>query len=156
MHFALNSFFRPIFGLYRKRMRTRLKPNFHAIDNRYKFPMIDLILIATIDKKSRAMALLANVSTKLGTSRERTTRDEVWAFLGDRTVFTSLRSTRSLKSYFHFTIFSIAVIVCEISSRRGHFKFNVNWLFFSSVIETSCGDQHPLTRRDEQLHCKHR
>ena len=45
-------------------MRTRLKPNFHTIDDRYNFPMIDLIFIATIDEKSPAMALLANVSTK--------------------------------------------------------------------------------------------
>ena len=45
-------------------MRTRLKPNFHTIDDRYNFPMIDLIFIATIEKKSPAMALLANVSTK--------------------------------------------------------------------------------------------
>ena len=64
MHFALNSFFRPIFGLHRKRMWTLLKPNFHTIDTRYKLLVIDLIFIATIDKKSLAMALLANVSTR--------------------------------------------------------------------------------------------
>ena len=131
MHFALNSFFRPIFGLHRKRMWTRLKPNFHTIDTRYNLLMIDLIFIATIDKKKSSNGVISERIDQMGTSRERTTRDdEVWAFLGDRTVFTSLRSTRSLKSYFHFTIFSIAVIVCEISSRRGHFKSNVNWLFF--------------------------
>ena len=59
MHFALNSFFRPIFGLYRKRMRTRLKPNFHAIDTRYKFAMIDLILIAKIDKKKSSNGVIS-------------------------------------------------------------------------------------------------
>lgn len=64
MLFALNSFFRPILGLHRERFWTRLKPNFHTIDIRYNFSMIDLIFIASIDEKNPAMALLANVSTK--------------------------------------------------------------------------------------------
>lgn len=40
-------------------MRTRLKPNFHAIDTRYKFPMIDLILIAKIDKKKSSNGVIS-------------------------------------------------------------------------------------------------
>ena len=57
-------------------MRTRLKPNFHTIDDRYNFPMIDLIFIATIDEKKSSNGVISERIDQMGTSRERTTRDD--------------------------------------------------------------------------------
>ena len=57
-------------------MRTRLKPNFHTIDTRYKLLVIDLIFIATIDKKKSSNGVISERIDQMGTSRERTTRDD--------------------------------------------------------------------------------
>ena len=49
-------------------MRTRLKPNFHTIDDRYNFPMIDLIFIATIDEKKSSNGVISERIDQMGTS----------------------------------------------------------------------------------------